>query len=177
MPTVSGTIRFKDFTVFITAPHVELRRAVPHPGLQQILSQLGPALGLITDMDADGAPRVLDLLTENVQAFVEHLHAAMPAAQPIVGLSVWQGGLTVDAEGGVLFEGVVRRPTTSDYGALEDLLGRIDAEAQKDALEHAKKCRGCAEKMGLDPSEVEEGDEEVDPGVHLVRFGITPGEA
>jgi hypothetical protein len=184
MPAVTGSIRFEDYTLFLIAAMVELRTQPPGPPpghpLAALLGQMPqsdtPAIGIMTDMNIDGAERLVEIVADNMDDFLGHLEEIMQAAQPVVGINVWQGTLEVSPDGEVSFEGEFRRPSTVDFGTLASIHTALDDEARKHALAHAKHCHACAEKMGLDPSEVTEAPSEKEIQHIRLRIPAIPGE-
>ena len=178
MPAVTGSIRFEDYTLFLIAAMVELRPLPPegHP-LAMLLGQMPPSIGVITNMNLEGAERVAELVSDNMEEFMDHITELMAPAQPIVGISVWQGDVEVLPDGELRFKGKYRRPTTADFGILGTIHQQLDDEARENALSHARQCRACAEKMGLDLGTVQEDGESHDDARHIfMRIPTIPGE-
>jgi len=173
MPSVSGQIEFKDYTVFFTVPMVELQAG----NLPAFLNS-GRGIGLITDARADGFRNVLELIHDNAGTFLESMREDSQALMNAVGITVWQGDLVLAPDGTVTFNGTVRRPTPEDFALLGEINTHLDIEGERQAMEHARRCPQCAEQMGLDPNEVivTEDEEVVGPHVGLLRT-FTPGEA
>lgn len=177
MPNVSGQIEYTGFTLFLAVPMVELRQnpTVLH---QMLANSMSHSVGITFDADAEGATDFVDMVVDCADEFMEHVMEVIPVGIPALGMIVWEGGATINAQKEVSFHGTVRRPTAEDFTLYGDIMTRIDADARDQALEHAKTCRRCAEKMGLDPSEVHEDEsEDPDSRPHAVWFIRDVGEA
>jgi len=154
MPEATGQIRFSDYTVFITVPMAELRPGIQMPEQLQDMFDSRASLGLILDPETDAAERVLRLISNSADEFMEHLSEHIPVGTALQGMIVWKGDLILNPDGELLFEGTAERPTVEDLEAYRDMITRMDKVAIAQHREHAKHCSECAKRMGLDPSEV-----------------------
>lgn len=177
---VSGQITYEGYTLFLLLPMVELRQG--HPLLQML--DKGTSLGFLFDPEAEGATDFVDLIPNNMAAFVASLRESVPPGMPMVGIVVWEGGGVVQHDGEVTFEGTVRRPTPEDFAHLAEFTARMDSEAQEQFMEHALHCHDCAKRAGIEPIDNSQGGDDEDdeddeeshhpPGIWVVG---RPGEA
>lgn len=174
MPNVSGQIEYAGFVLYLSVPMIELRQS-PTPLHQMLAHNMTHAVGVTTDPHAEGAEDFMDLVMEAAEDFMEHISIEVAVGTAAVGILVWEGGATINAQHEVSFHGTVRRPTAEDFAAYRAIIEREDVEAKAGALEHAQHCRSCAEKMGLDTSTIPEGPPGDSP--HAVWFFRDVGEA
>lgn len=176
MSNVSGQIEYTGFVLYLSVPMVELRES-PTPLHQMLTQNLAHAVGITTDLNEDGAEEFLDLVVESPEEFMEHFTSQVPAGLAAVGILVWEGGATINAQQEVTFSGTVRRPSPEDLATYATIIEREDEEAKAGMEEHAKHCRHCAAKLGLDPSTVTDDEEGMPPRRHAVWFVRNVGEA
>ena len=167
MPSVSGKIKYRAYTLYLTVSMAEL---FPHNQLPPFLTPTR-GMGINIDPDVEASRTVLGLIMENEEDFLNHLHELTLPGSNVLGTMVWKGDILVDPEGDVEFEGVLRRPTAKDFRDMAHMHKRLDEIAHEEALEHARHCKSCAAEMGLDPSEVED-DGNTD---HLLGVWVSTG--
>ena len=157
MPTVTGEIRFKGFILYMFVAVAEIRSEPALPFLPQ-----GRGMGLFTDPLVEDGRRLIHLIHDNPDEFMEHLSDISAPGANAIGLRVWEGDVLLLADGTIEFKGKVRRPTGDDYVKLSEIQEFIDKVASETAWEHAKHCKACAAKLGMNPDLVEDDDDEDD---------------
>ena len=126
---------------------------------------------VIFDTTTVDGQRFLNLLQANQKPFLAHAFDQLAFAASRIGMWVWKGTATVNAQGETSFDGTFRRPRQEDYIEFEELMTRFDKIARDEKIEHAKTCQKCALRLGM------ELQNSVDPDVLASGAGGETGQA